>query len=484
MRLYLINPSNEAISLINVKANRGNKWRVWKPLGLLNLAAMTPPEWEITVFDENVRCPDYAALPKPDLVGLTAFTSQAERAYELAKTFRQLEVPVVMGGIHASMRPDEAQQFVDCVVLGEAEEIWPQVLADLSRGELKPRYDGGQVDLAKTPPARHDLLVGDYIFGSVQTTRGCPLSCSFCSVSAFNGKRYRPRPIDDVVAEIKAIPEKFLLIVDDNLIGTSAKHIARAKELFRAMIAAKVRKRWMAQVTVNMADDEELMKLARRSGCFGVFIGFESPTEEGLVEVNKRFNLRGERDFRASSRRLQRHNIGVMASFIIGLDVDQPGIGARIADAAHAYGVDLLNLLFLTPLPGTQLWTQLEEAGRIAADRFPDDWRHYTLNLPVSRHLNMDWDQLCDEFVSALRGFYTYPRILRRIGGKFLRTFNVVALITDLITNFMYRRNIELDRRNFDRYDASRGGVFRTCEVDGVPALPAPAPAIPTPPAQ
>ena len=189
------------------------------------------------------------------------------------------------------------------------------------------------------------------------------MNCSFCSVTAVNGARYRQRPIADVVREFRLIREKGVLVVDDNLIGTRPEHVARAKDLFRAMAEANLRKEWIAQVTINFADDEELLTLAARAGCRGVFIGFESPTPEGLGELGKKFNLLEGRDFRASVRRIQRHKILVVGSFVIGLDIDGPGIGRRVAETASRYGVDMLNVLFLTPLPGTRLWDQMKSEG-------------------------------------------------------------------------------------------------------------------------
>jgi radical SAM superfamily enzyme YgiQ (UPF0313 family) len=158
MRLYLVNPNNPLVSLANVKESRWNRFRVWKPLGLLVLAGLTPPEWEITVIDENLHTPDYSALPRPDLVGITAFTSQASRAYELAGEFRSRGVCVVMGGIHATMCSQEALRHVDSVVAGEAESVWAHVLEDARQGQSQRIYHGKHVDLAKVPPARHDLL--------------------------------------------------------------------------------------------------------------------------------------------------------------------------------------------------------------------------------------------------------------------------------------------------------------------------------------
>ena len=454
MRLYLINPNNPLVSLANVKESRWNRYRIWKPLGLLVLAGMTPPQWEITVIDENLSTPDYAAMPKPDLVGITAFTSQASRAYDLAGEFRSLGVSVVMGGIHATMCAEEALLHVDSVVTGEAESVWPSVLDDARQGRLRRTYAGSHVDLAKVPPARHDLLAEGYAFGSIQTTRGCPLDCSFCSVSAFNGTLYRHRPIASVIEELQAIREKWVLMVDDNLIGTNATHIARAKELFRAMISADLGKSWIGQVTINMADDEELLDLAVRAGCRGVFIGFESPSAAGLAEVGKKFNLLKGRDFKASVRRIHRHNILVAGSFIMGLDADVPGIGRRIARAASNYGVDVLNALFLTPLPGTRLWDQMKSQDRIAAADFPGDWRYYTLGFPTAHYKNFSWSAILEEMNRCDGKFYSLWGVLRRVSGSFLRRRRPIL---SLVSNMSYRRNARLTRRRYARSDFLRG---------------------------
>ena len=454
MRLCLINPHNPLVSLANVKRNRWNRYRVWKPLGLLVVAGLTPPQWDITIIDENLGPRDYAAMPRADLVGITAFTSQASRAYEVAASFRRDGVPVVMGGIHATMRREEALQHVESVVTGEAESVWADVLADAKRGRLRKTYAGQPGDMAEAPPPRHDLLREGYAFGSVQTTRGCPLDCSFCSVSAFNGRRYRHRPIGPVIEEMRSIAEKWILVVDDNLIGTTGAHIDRAKELFRAMIRAGLRKRWVAQVTINFADDDELLTLAARAGCRGVFIGFESPTAEGLAEVGKKFNLLKGRDFRQSVGRIQRHSILVVGSFIMGLDTDQPGIGRRIANAARRYGVDLLDTLFLTPLPGTRLWSQMEAEDRIAADDFPRDWQYYTLGFPTALYKHFSWADILDEMRSCDRRFYSRWQVLRRVVGNLLeRRHPFLAMVS----NLSFRRNAQLAEASYGRLGPLRG---------------------------
>jgi radical SAM superfamily enzyme YgiQ (UPF0313 family) len=463
MRLYLINPSNSLASIIKtkMKKSRWKSFRIWKPLSLLVLAGLTPPEWEIVIVDENLSSPDYEAMPRPDLVGITAFTAQANRAYEVAGYFRNLGVPVVMGGIHASMCLDEAMKQVDSVVTGEAEGIWPQVLEDTRLGRLKRHYDGGLAEMNNIPIARHDLLPSGYALGAIQTTRGCPLNCSFCSVTAFNGSRYRHRPIPDVVLEFQLIREKYVIVVDDNLIGTSPDHIARTKDLFRAMLKANIRKKWVSQVTINFADDEELMELAARAGCKIVLIGFESPGPEGLLEVGKKFNLKKDRDFRAAVQRIQKHNIMVVGSFIIGLDVDKPGIGTHIAEVASQYRLDNLQVLFLTPFPGTRLLKEMTSAGHIAFDTFLEDWKYYTLNFPVGRYKNFSLDGIIEEMISCDRKFYSISRILQRVGSSLWQTR---APLFTLVSNLSFRNDLWLScnaYKDFKVYWGNRHDCIR-----------------------
>ncbi len=448
MRLFLINPVNP-LALAEARSRWFNRYRVWKPLGLLTVAALTPEEWEVTILDENRGVADYLAMPCPDLVGITAFTSQASRAYELSDQFRARGVKVVMGGIHASMCPDEAMEHADSVVVGEAEGIWPQVMSDVARGELKPRYESQRTEEATTHSARHELLPTGYGLGAIQTSRGCPLNCSFCSVTAFNGARYRLRPVRDVIEEFRHVPERYVLVVDDNLVGISAAHIARAKELFRAMIDAKLGKKWIAQVTVNFADDEELMRLAAAAGCVSVFIGFESLTPEGLAEVGKKFNIVKGRDLRASVRAIQRHGILVVGSFILGLDTDAPGIGRRIADAGIGYGVDILNVLFLTPLPGTRLWEKMRDEDRIVANDYPRDWRYYTLTFPVADYKRLTQSRIIWEMERCDARFYSTWRIARRVWDAVRRRRHPLLA---LIGNLSYLGGLRSNHRAYRQF--------------------------------
>ena len=454
MHLYLINPCNPLVSMVKTRENRWNKYAVWKPLGLLILAGITPDDWKITIIDENLSVPDYESLPRPDLVGITAFTSQANRAYEIAAVFRDRNIPVVMGGIHATMCTDEAMLRVDAVVKGEAESVWAQVLEDCRKGALRKMYKGERLDLAEVPAARHDLLSNGYHFGSIQTSRGCPLACSFCSVTTFNGGQFRRRPIKNVIKEFRMIREKNVLIVDDNLIGTRNEHIEYTKNLLREMIAAKLNKRWIAQVTINMADDPELLSLAKKAGCAGVFIGFESISAEGLTEVNKKFTIRNARNIKDSVRRIQKHGMCVLGSFILGLDVDDKGSGKQIGKTALAYGLDILNVLVLTPLPGTRLWKNMEEQGRLIAGDFPRDWKYFTLTFPVARYKKLSWEEIVAERKCCYRHFYSYTNIVRRVIRSILCRGNGVFV---LISNLVFRTNtFRLDQLAYANFNLTR----------------------------
>ena len=351
-----------------------------------------------------------------------------------------------MGGIHATFCRDEALQYVDAVATGEAESVWKQVLEDARNESLRRVYEGGVSSMAEIPPARHDLLRGGYYFGSLQTTRGCPLNCSFCSVTAFNGGTYRHRSVADVIAELRLIREKVVLFVDDNFIGTRRDHLTCAKELLQAMIDERLTRPWICQATINFGDDEELLGLARRAGCQGVFIGFESPTVEGLTAVGKKFNLQHGRDLRASVRRIQRHGMSVVGSFITGIDTDTRGIGESIARAAREYGLDGANVLILTPLPGTKLYAQMEIEGRIRSSDYPGDWRYYTLTHPVADYKNFSWTELVEEVNLFTDRYYSCPQILWWMlrfarNRPSLKTFLVV-----LVANLSYRSNQFLDR--------------------------------------
>ena len=402
-KLLLINPvGRRSGSLLS-------RFSTFQPLGLAYIAAVTPSGWEVKIADENFGpCEPEDA----DLVGITAFTGNINRAYELARIYRERSIKVVLGGIHASMIPEEALRYVDAVVVGEAEEIWGKVIEDAEQGRLAGIYTGPRVDLSRfTVRPRRDLLSPRYVFQSIQTSRGCPFRCEFCSVSRYLGTAYRQREPAAVLAELAEIKGKFVFFLDDNLVGYSAESRDRAKELFRGMIDRGLKKRWWMQTSINSADDEELLSLAGRAGCMFALIGFESISTESLSEMKKGVNIKvGVENYRRVIAAFHRHGIGVIGSFIIGNDNESPAYYKALARFLVAAGVDIVQMFILTPLPGTALMERTTAENRLLAVQFPEDWARYRLSYVVRKTVGVDADTIYrgDNFVK--HHLYSFPR--------------------------------------------------------------------------
>ena len=418
-KLILVNPVNPARTGLTV--NRSSRF---PPLGLGIVAALTPADWDVELVDENwdpfpFRTEDLPADGRRVLAGLTAFTASANRAYEIADFFRKSGIPVVMGGIHASVCPEEALRRVDAVVIGEAEAAWPRVIADAEAGRLQKVYRGEWGDLAGLPHPRRELFHPSYVFASVQTSRGCPMDCEFCSVTAFNGRRYRRRPAADVLDELAGIPQKMIFFVDDNLIGYGKESRAQALEIFRGMVERRIDKWWFCQASINFADDEEVLRWAARAGCKMVFLGMEAENTDALMEVNKRLNVqRGVSGYERVFRRIHKAGIAVLGAFIFGMDDDTPDRLRRRTEFMVRSGIDVMQKTFLTPLPGTRLFDRLREEGRLLFADFPRDWEHYDMGEAVHRPRGMSAEELTRAMEISSRRMFAGPVL----AGKALRT--------------------------------------------------------------
>jgi radical SAM superfamily enzyme YgiQ (UPF0313 family) len=416
MKLLLINPRNP-VSLYGDY--------LWQPLALAYIAAATPSNWDVELIDEQCEDDvDYERIDA-DLVGLTAFTTQAPHAYRIAGRLRARGISIVMGGIHASMLPDEAAQYVDSVFIGEAETVWPQVIADFESRGLQPRYVGPTNAVDMIRPDRSIFAKYPYAYASAQTSRGCPMDCSFCSVTAFNGRLFRMRDVDDVVAELASIPERDIILVDDDLNGFSRKARERCLALFRAMAAARLDKQWITQVTINFGDDDELPRLARQAGCAGVFIGLESTDTKSLTLIRKdgMSQRRGVAYYHENLARIRRQGIGVVGSFIIGIDTqDMNTIADEILAFAEDSELDGFNPTILTPLPGTRDYARFDAEHRILFKNYPDDWERYTLAFPVTHHNNVSGAGLMRRYLQLLQFFRP-----ERIAERYWRTHDTVS---------------------------------------------------------
>ncbi|MBN1265893.1 MAG: B12-binding domain-containing radical SAM protein [Anaerolineales bacterium] len=431
-RLLLINPVNPARTGLTI-----NESSRFPPLGLGIIAALTPDNWGVTLIDENWETHKFQPA---DLVGITAFTASACRAYAIASEYRRAGIPVVLGGIHASMCPQEALRYVDAVVIGEAEAVWPQVLEDFRAGRMKQIYRGEWQDLTQTVVPRRSLFHPGYNFASIQTSRGCPMNCDFCSVTAFNGRRYRRRPPEDVLAELETIPQKMLFFVDDNIIGYSREDRETAKTLFREMADHHLDKLWFCQASINFADDEELLYWAGKAGCKMVFLGLEAEHDQPLREVKKKLNLsRGVDSYREAFRRIHKAGIAVLGAFIFGMDSDTPGLLDLRTRYMIRSDVDVMQTTTLTPLPGTDLFARLEEEARLLYTNHPEDWDHFDMTEVTYQPAQMSPAELSESTIRNNRKMYAAPVLARKALRTFLTTRDPMAAMFAWHSNQNYR---------------------------------------------
>ncbi len=386
-RLLLINPINQYRTGFTARVSSR-----FPPLNLGIIAALTPADWDISIIDENHET---FAFEEADLVGITAFTSSVNRGYEIATRYREAGIPTVMGGIHASMCSREALQYVDAVVVGEAESIWGKVIDDFQRGELQPLYQGVMETCVRNIVARREIFHPNYRFASIQTSRGCPLDCDFCSVTAFNGRRYRRRSSAEVLAELESISHELLFFVDDNLVGYGTRDREQMLEIFRGMVERRLDKKWFCQASLNVADDPEVLEWASRAGCRMIFLGIEAEDTSALESVNKRLNLkRGTASYSDVFARIHAAGIAVLGAFVFGMDSDTPDALRRRAEFIINSDVDVMQTTAMTPLPGTQLYAQLERTGRLLYTDFPQDWDRYNLTEVVMTPQRMSVEEM------------------------------------------------------------------------------------------
>ena len=398
MRLRLIAP-----------AVPGNSQKLKKvlvpPLGLATVAALTPPDIEVSLTDENIAAIDFQE--ETDLVGITVLTITAQRAYEIADIFRARGIKVVLGGIHASFLPDEAGQHADAVVIGEAEQTWPKLLDDLKANSLQKIYKQGErLPLLNLPIPRRDLFTkGAYLIrNTLAATRGCPYSCSFCSVSSFFGRTYRCRPVEEVIKDLNTLSRaKYIFFVDDNIVGNPKF----AKELFCAMIPYKLK--WFGQASVTIAKDNELLELAAASGCIGLLIGFESIYPPSLATVAKSINEVDE--YEEIIRKIHSKGIGIHGFFITGLDEDNEDVFKRTVRFAQKMRLESAGFAYPMPLPGTDFHHSLDKEGRIITK----EWSRYADEIVFEPKL-MSRDALKRGHDWASKEFFTLLSIWKRVG--------------------------------------------------------------------
>lgn len=379
-------------------------------LAVPTLVSLTPPEHEIRVFDENIEEIDYGW--DADLVGISVRTMFANRAYRISDTFRERGVKTVLGGIHPTMCTDEALQHCDAVVIGEADNVWQTLLHDAENGGLKSTYRAETAtDMTACPTPAWSVLSRDrYISDIVQTTKGCPFNCEFCSVYAFDGQKIRNKTVDQVIKEINGLggsvagfKKKAIFFADDNIIAN--KKFSR--ELFAALKEHNVK--WSCQASINIARDDEILRMMKECGCGAMLIGLESISEKNLSQMNKGVNLKN--DYISAIKKIQSYGMLVNGSFILGYDFDTQSSFDELADFIEEAKLLMPVINILTPFPGTKLFERLEKEGRI----IHRDWSKYDSKHVVFSPALLTPEELLEGHKRVIRRIYSFDSIYRRL---------------------------------------------------------------------
>jgi len=411
------------------------------PLALGIIAALTPSNWDIEIIDENF---DVFEFREADLVGITALTSAVNRAYTIASIYRERNIPVVLGGIHASMLPEESLQYADTVVIGEAEGSWQRLISDFEMGNLQRQYKSELSDLRNLPVPRRDLFHRKYTMANLQTSRGCPMNCEFCSVHTFNGNRYRQRPVNEVLDELETITHENLFLVDDNIIGYSKASTNRAIELFKGIKERGIKKDIVCQASLNFGENEEVLKTAAEAGIQVVLIGIESEKVSQLEEANKKLNLKiGVDNYNKVFKKIQSYGIGVLGTFIFGLDTDTVEDLYNRADYIMKSEIDAIQSTIMTPLPGTRLFDKLKLENRLIYTNFPEDWEHYFFFEVVHRPKLMSPEELTGHMKKIWEKLYNDKHLYKRLLKSIQATRNVKAAVWSYYAN-VERHNLTL----------------------------------------
>ena len=446
-RLRLINPNSPLSNVTMPEVIRHmtfTRKALFAPTGLMICAAVTPRHWDVEVVDECVQDAPHQPRADVDLVGISVMTTQAPRAYALADAYRALGVPVVLGGIHPSALPSEALEHCDAVCRGDAESTLPHVISDfdaaVARGQppargLRPIYDWAAFPTAPIATPRHDVVnAADYLVAHpIQTTRGCPHACRFCTTPAVFGRQYRLRDVGDIVEEMRSVvavrkPWCFIF-ADDNFAGNQKW----ALELCEAMKPLKIA--WASQCDILIARNERLLTAMRASGCQGLILGLESPRQDTLTAAGKRF-ARSD-SYVAAIRRIQAAGISLWGSFIFGFDTDTWRDCMAACRFAQRMNLAMSCYPVLTPYPGTEFFEQYAREGRLRTR----DWQRYNGASVVFEPARMAPRELRHAQMAAFAEFFTPGSALRRLGVWPLKARAWVANLASWQgIRFYYRR--------------------------------------------
>jgi radical SAM superfamily enzyme YgiQ (UPF0313 family) len=447
MRLTLIHPC--------IGRRIGTKYiRTWQmePLAPAVLAGLTPRDVDVKFYDDRMEVIPYDE--PTDLVAISIETYTARRAYEIATEYRRRGVPVVMGGFHATLVPDEVAEYAESVVIGEAEGLWPQVIEDARAGRLQPIYRAPKRPSLAGAIADRSIFLGKrYLpLGLVEAGRGCHFACEFCAIQSYFASTQTRRPAEEVCEEVKRMKKPLYFFVDDNI----TSNLDQAKELYRQLIPLKIR--WVSQASINVAHDEELLKLLKASGCQGLLIGFESLNPTNLKKMHKSFNtMKG--GYEVALENLRRHGMRLYVTFILGYDGDSYESLHEVVRFAERHKFYIVAFNHLTPFPGTPLYDRLKSEGRLLFDKWWLD-PEYRYGMVPYTPAGMTADEVKEGCISARSEFYRLGSIWRRSMDR-VNAGSPYMASKFFVINWLIRREVT-ERRDYPLGDqAFRGELLR-----------------------
>ncbi|MFO7965434.1 MAG: radical SAM protein [Desulfobacterales bacterium] len=457
-RLLLINPSNRHKGLGNIQPT------AFPPLNLPYLAALTPRHYQIEIIDENI---EPFRFKEADVAAITSYTATVNRAYQIADSYRKKNIPVIMGGIHVSMMPEEAIRYCDAVVVGEAESIWAKVLEDVENHRLQKIYNGKRLDLKDLPiPDRSILKNSYYRWGSIQTSRGCPMNCSFCSVSVFNGRSFRRRPLDSVIEELEGIPQKWILICDDNIIGYGKEDLEWARRFFERVIEKKIKKIFFAQSSIQIGEDKEFLKLASRAGLRIVFVGMESIDKKTLSAYGKNVNLvrLQNNQYKNLIANIRKAGILFLGAFVVGGDGEDKSVFDSTLQFIKSSGIDILQVTKLTPLPGTKIWEKMHQEKRMLNLEYPQAWDDFRFSRILYQPADMDIEDIYEGY-AYLKNNYFSPLVSAK---RTLSTLmNLKSLSSTIIAHKINKSYKKAFRESDNFHYAQRPDLIKKFRISG-----------------
>lgn len=435
MKILLVSPTIDL-------TRRTVKELMMPQLALYILKGLTPTEHIVKIIEEEVENVDFDQ--ECDLVGISCMTANAPRAYTLCKEFKSRGKTVVLGGVHPTILPDEALQYADCVVIGEAEGVWDTLLQDFQNNDLKKTYHNTVPDLDKYVPKDFSKILRKRLFNiiPIMTTRGCPYNCDFCCVSNLFGKKIKHVPVENIVRDIKESGAKNFMFLDDNIIG----HTKYAKELFKAIKPLKIK--WVGQASMSLLEkDEELLQLAVESGCRGLFFGIESVSEKQFKVMNKSFKTVEELE--RAINKIKKTGIFIHASMIFGFDNDTLETFNETVNFLIKNKVSTVSFNILTPYPGTKIYDDLKKDNRLITS----DWKYFDHNTVVFKPMNMTPYELQINKTIAKRKFYSLTSVFKRFLGNLYNPAIFLAM------NYGHMKQVRTEPKKIERIKSELFGI-------------------------